>query len=138
MSILKSREAILALAILILLALIASRFPGFVTPANLANVFTDTSPFLQWTLAVIAGGGAAGMVQAGTVLVRGASSFTTAGLANPVVSTVELGAATITSILSLLAPIVAVTAVLVLMAMVVRRLSRGRPGFIKPERRLSL
>ncbi len=103
-----------------------------------ASVFTDTSPFLQWTLAVIAGGGAAGMVQAGTVLVRGASSFTTAGLANPVVSTVELGAATITSILFLLAPIVAVTAVLVLMAMVVRRLSRGRPGFIKPERRLSL
>ena len=98
----------------------------------------EEPPFLQWTLAVIAGGGAAGMVQAGTVLVRGASSFTTAGLANPVVSTVELGAATITSILFLLAPIVAVTAVLVLMAMVVRRLSRGRPGFIKPERRLSL
>lgn len=43
---LKSREAILALAILILLALIASRFPGFVSPLNLANVFTDTSPLI--------------------------------------------------------------------------------------------
>ena len=50
MSILKSREAILALAILILLALIASRFPGFVTPANLANVFTDTSPLILLAL----------------------------------------------------------------------------------------
>lgn len=45
-SLLKSREAILALAILILLALIASRFPGFVSPLNLANVFTDTSPLI--------------------------------------------------------------------------------------------
>ena len=45
-SLLKSREAILALAILILLALIASRFPGFISPLNLANVFTDTSPLI--------------------------------------------------------------------------------------------
>ena len=50
MSILKSREAILALAILLLLALIASRFPGFVTPTNLAHVFTDTSPLILLAL----------------------------------------------------------------------------------------
>ncbi|MDO5673435.1 MAG: DUF4126 domain-containing protein [bacterium] len=107
-----------------------------------ASVLTDTSPFLQWTLAVIAGGGAAGMVQAGTVLVRGASSFTTAGLANPVLSTVELGAATITSILSLLAPLVAVSAVVLavvaLVIMIARRLSRRRSGRISPERRIPM
>lgn len=40
---LKSREALLLAAILVLLALIALRFPGFVSPANLANVFNDTS-----------------------------------------------------------------------------------------------
>jgi rhamnose transport system permease protein len=39
----KSREALLAGAIAVLLALIASRFPGFVRPANLANVFNDTA-----------------------------------------------------------------------------------------------
>ena len=50
MNILKSREAILALAILILLALIASRFPGFVRVQNLANVFTDTSPLILLAL----------------------------------------------------------------------------------------
>lgn len=50
MNLLKSREAILALAILLLLALIASRFPGFVTPANLAHVFTDTSPLILLAL----------------------------------------------------------------------------------------
>lgn len=46
MSLLKSREALLAGAIFVLLAGIASRFPGFVEPANLARVFTDTSPLL--------------------------------------------------------------------------------------------
>ncbi len=46
MSLLKSREALLGGAILLLLALIASRFPGYIAPDNLARVFTDTSPLL--------------------------------------------------------------------------------------------
>ncbi|MFT6651445.1 MAG: rhamnose transport system permease protein [Celeribacter sp.] len=40
------RETILAGAILGLLALIASRFAGFVAPTNLANVFNDTAPLI--------------------------------------------------------------------------------------------
>src|SRR5215469_198193 len=32
-----------------------------------ASIVTDLSPFLKWTLAVIAGGGAAGLVQSATV-----------------------------------------------------------------------
>ena len=40
------RETFLAGAILLLLALIASRFSGFVAPANLANVFNDTAPLI--------------------------------------------------------------------------------------------
>lgn len=51
---LKSREAILALAILALLAVIAFRFPGFVAPANLANVLTDTSPLIILALGQMA------------------------------------------------------------------------------------
>jgi len=43
---LTSREALLVGAIVLLLALIASRFPAFITPANLANVFNDTSPLI--------------------------------------------------------------------------------------------
>lgn len=46
MSALKSREAILFAAILTLLLLIASRFPGFVSPQNLVSVFTDTAPLI--------------------------------------------------------------------------------------------
>ena len=47
---LKSREAILTAAILLLLALIAARFPGFVAPANLAAVFNDTAPLILLAL----------------------------------------------------------------------------------------
>ncbi|MDO8881666.1 ABC transporter permease [Pseudotabrizicola sp.] len=46
MSLLKSREALLALAILLLIGVVAARFPAFVRPANLANVFNDTSPLI--------------------------------------------------------------------------------------------
>lgn len=41
-----SREALLIGAIVLLLALVSSRFPGFIAPANLANVFNDTSPLI--------------------------------------------------------------------------------------------
>lgn len=41
-----AREAILFAAILVLLGLIATRFPAFVRPANLASVFNDTSPLI--------------------------------------------------------------------------------------------
>lgn len=40
------RETILGAAILALLLLIASRFAGFVAPANLVNVFNDTAPLI--------------------------------------------------------------------------------------------
>lgn len=40
------REAILGAAILALLAVISTRFSGFVAPSNLANVFNDTAPLI--------------------------------------------------------------------------------------------
>ncbi len=43
---LKSRETLLALAILVLVAVIATRFPDFIRPGNLASVFNDTSPLI--------------------------------------------------------------------------------------------
>ncbi|MEP5729868.1 MAG: ABC transporter permease [Sulfitobacter sp.] len=42
----KSREMLLVGAIVLLLALVSSRFPGFISPSNLANVFKDTSPLI--------------------------------------------------------------------------------------------
>jgi rhamnose transport system permease protein len=46
MKLLKHREALLALVILVAIALIATRFPAFVTPHSLANVVNDTAPLM--------------------------------------------------------------------------------------------
>ena len=73
-----------------------------------ASLVSDMSPFLRWTLAVIAGGGAAGLVQTSTVLARGASTLATGGLANPVIATAELGGSLFMSVVSMLAPVAAV------------------------------
>jgi rhamnose transport system permease protein len=43
---LRNREMLLALAILAALGIIATRFPAFVAPASLANVFNDTAPLM--------------------------------------------------------------------------------------------
>ncbi|HWI58093.1 MAG TPA: DUF4126 domain-containing protein [Bacillota bacterium] len=72
-----------------------------------ASMVTDMSPMMKWSLALIAGGGTAGLVQGSTVLVRAASSATTGGLANPLFATIELGGSVITSIAALLVPVLA-------------------------------
>lgn len=46
MRLFKQREALLAGAILVLIFAIALRFPAFVAPRNLANVFNDTAPLM--------------------------------------------------------------------------------------------
>ena len=45
-NLLKSREMLLIGAIGVLLAVISTRFPAFVAPSNLADVFNDTSPLI--------------------------------------------------------------------------------------------
>jgi len=73
-----------------------------------ASMISGMSPFLKWTLAVIAGGGAAGLVQSATVLTRAASTGTTGGLANPLIATGELGLSLLTVFVTLVLPVMAV------------------------------
>ena len=86
-----------------------------------ASMVGGMSPFLKWTLAVIAGGGAAGLVQGTTVLVRGASTATTGGIGNPIFATIEFGGSLFTSILAVIAPVVAVVFLLVVLFYVVKK-----------------
>ncbi|HTG44608.1 MAG TPA: DUF4126 domain-containing protein, partial [Verrucomicrobiae bacterium] len=72
-----------------------------------ASMVTNVDPFLRWTLAVIAGGGAAALVQGSTVLVRAVSTSTTGGIGNSIVSSAELGLSALTSVLAILVPLVA-------------------------------
>jgi hypothetical protein len=95
-----------------------------------ASMVTDMSPFLRWTLAVIAGGGAAGLVQGATVATRAASTATTGGLGNPLFATIELGGAVLTSILALIVPVLTVILLLLTFVLVGRFLYRR---FRKPS-----
>jgi|ERR1043166_40550 hypothetical protein len=91
-----------------------------------ASTFTDMSPFLRWTLAAVAGGGAAGVVQGSTVLTRVLSTTTSGGLANPLVSTAELGLSVTTAVLAIVVPVLAVLLVLALGVAAGRRIWRQR------------
>ena len=73
-----------------------------------ASMTGDLSPLLRWSLAVIAGGGTAGVFQGGSALLRGVSTATTGGVANPAVSTGELVVSVMGTVLSILVPLVAV------------------------------
>ncbi|HKZ05308.1 MAG TPA: DUF4126 domain-containing protein [Methylomirabilota bacterium] len=83
-----------------------------------AAVTPDLPPLLRWTLAIVAGGGVAGMVQAGTALLRLKSSAFTAGAGNPLLATGELMGSLALSVLALLIPLLAgVVAVVVLVVL---------------------
>ena len=73
-----------------------------------ASVVSGMSPLLKWSLAVIAGGTAAGVVQGTTVLLRGASTLTTGGLANPLFATAELASSVSLSVVALVAPLLVI------------------------------
>jgi hypothetical protein len=98
-----------------------------------ASVFTDMSPFLRWTLAVIAGGGAAGLVQGGTVTTRALSTASSGGLGNPLVSTAELGLSLLTSVLAIVLPVLAVALLALFALWIGRKVWRRHRGSSIPQ-----
>lgn len=90
----------------------------------MASLLGETSPFLKWSLAVIAGGGTAGLMQAGSVLARSGSALLTGGLSNLIIALLELAGAAAMTMLAIFLPVMAVVGLLILMVLMVRRLSR--------------
>ena len=82
----------------------------------MASVLTDIEPFWRWTLAAIAGGGLAASTQLATTKARAASTFTTGGFANPVLSTLENIMSTVLSIFAVVWPVVALVLVIGILA----------------------
>ncbi|WP_250121687.1 DUF4126 domain-containing protein [Chroococcidiopsis sp. CCMEE 29] len=97
----------------------AAILAGTVVTASLAP---DMNPLVQWTLAVVAGGGTAGITKGLMNLVRATSTATSGGLANPVVATVELGAAIVLSVLALTLPVIAGIVVIALLVFAISKL----------------
>jgi hypothetical protein len=89
-----------------------------------AAVMVDLPPMLQWGVAIIGGGGAAGLMQAMSVGMRLKSALTTGGLGNPVVSTAEtLGSATLV-VLALFVPVLLLLLLVALGVLMVRGAGR--------------
>lgn len=91
-----------------------------------AACVSKADPLLQWSVAIIAGGGIAGAIQSGTVLIRGGSTATTGGLGNFVVSTIELCLSFVVSLLAVLFAPLACLAIAGVGYLMVRRILRRR------------
>lgn len=102
--------------------------PAAVTAGVVAtgSQITDLDPWLRWTTAVVGGGGAAAGVQGLTVLGRQLSSFATGGIANPLVSTFEMGASLLVAIVAIVAPFIALLVLVSCVFLLLRRVTHQR------------
>jgi hypothetical protein len=89
-----------------------------------ASVMADVPPGVMWPLAIIAGGGIAGLTKGSAALVRAKTGVATGGMSNPVVSTAETIGATGLAILAIALPFVCLAVVIALCVWAVRRVGR--------------
>ncbi|TMJ39732.1 MAG: DUF4126 domain-containing protein [Alphaproteobacteria bacterium] len=141
--------AVIMLGVAALAEVLAYYIPGIdnlldtiATPAALiagtlvsAAVMADLPPLVKWTAAIIAGGGAAGITQGVTAMIRANSTVFTGGLGNPVIATAEFGGAAIVSLLALAVPFVALGVVILFCWFAVRTIRRLLRRAPEPETR---
>src|SRR5918993_5532943 len=101
-----------------LLASPASVVAGIVASAS---VMADIPPAILWPVAIIGGGGVAGLTKASSAVVRAKAGLTTAGLANPVVATGETAGAVGVAVAAIVIPIVCLVGVAALVLWLARR-----------------
>lgn len=96
--------------------------------AVMVSTVAGLDPVVTWSLAIIAGGGTATAIKGASATSRLASTATTGGLANPIVSTVETGTALVVTAASIFAPILAAVLVIVILFIIFRIYRRLRPS----------
>lgn len=97
------------------------------TPASIvagvamtAIVLEGNEPIIQWTIAIVAGGGVAATIQSATVATRGLSSTFTFGLGNSAVATGENVASVALTLIAILIPFLSALFVLLIVALLLR------------------
>lgn len=96
-----------------------------------ASVMADIPQSVLWPVAIIAGGGVAGLTKGSTALLRAKSGIMTAGLSNPIVSTVETIGATGIAVLAVVVPLLCLVAIVALLYWATKKAGRlvfGRRG----------
>lgn len=81
----------------------------------------EMSPILQWSLAIIAGGGVSAGIQGATVVTRGTSTVLTGGFGNPVVSTIENIAALLFALFALILPFLAAFGAIIILVITTKK-----------------
>ena len=87
-------------------------------------VLVGTDPIIQWSFAIIAGGGSAGIIQLTTVAIRGLSSTLTLGFGNSFVASGENIASVVLTIAALLAPLIAAIFAIIIILLLVRQVTK--------------
>ena len=94
-----------------------------------ASTMADIPPAILWPVAIIGGGGVAGLTKATSAVTRAHSGVATIGLANPLVATGEIAGALGLSVAAIVIPIICGIVVLVVLtwlAFRARRVMRRR------------
>lgn len=91
-----------------------------------ASMVVGMDEWLRWSLAIIAGGGIAGSLHVSKTLVRGVSTATTAGLANPLLATGEMLGSTVAAVAAVWIPAVVVVLAVIVLIVMARALIRRR------------
>ena len=95
--------------------------------AVMVSTVANLDPVVTWALAIIAGGGTATAIKGAGAATRLISSTTTGGLGNPIVSTVETGAAAAVTVASIFAPVVAIVLVIIILFIIFSIYRKLRP-----------
>jgi hypothetical protein len=95
--------------------------------AVMVSTVAGLDPMVTWALAIIAGGGTATAIKGAGATGRLASTATTGGVANPIISTVETGTAVAVSAASIFAPAIGVILVIIILFIIFRIYRKLRP-----------
>ncbi len=101
--------------------------------AVMMSTVADLSPVITWSLAIIAGGGTAAAIAGTSSTTRLASTATTGGLGNPIVSTIETVTATVMSVISIFLPILAIILVAIILFIIFRLYKKFKPSKVKNQ-----
>ena len=96
--------------------------------AVMVATVSNLDPTITWALAIIAGGGTATAIKGSTSTTRLASTATTAGIANPVISTVETGTSIVMAIFAIFLPILAIFLVIIILWLIFKVFKLFKPS----------
>lgn len=91
----------------------------------MASTLIEIEPWLRWAIALVAGGGTAGLIHTATGALRVGSTASTGGLGNPVFATMEVGGATALTLLAIIVPLASLAVVVFLISRTLRMLGWG-------------